>query len=112
MTDITFSVRELQAHLGDALRAVDRGDHVIVTSRGRPVAEISRPKRVRRASKEDPIDRKLRQMAAQGKLILATKPGPIKVPCLIPGLAEQWRKDRAERDRILGDPAARRRRRR
>lgn len=76
MSYVTYTVRELQAHIGDVLRAVERGNRVIVTSRGRPIAELCRP-RTRKALKENPIDRKLRQMAAKGSVILGTG-GPIR----------------------------------
>lgn len=93
MKDISYGVRDLQAHLGQALRAVERGDRVVITSHGRPVAMINK---VDSSVKTlPPIERKLLRLAAEGKLILG-KRGPIpdyKAP-RIGGLANQLLADR------------------
>ena len=93
MKDISYGVRELQANLGKALRAVERGDRVIITSHGRPVATIARVGMSAKAL--PPLERKRLRLAAEGKLILG-KPGPIP-PYVAPhvsGLAEQVLADR------------------
>lgn len=69
-----YGVRELQAHLGEALRAVQGGGTVTVTSRGRPVAVLSSPERPLPGA--SPLERRLRRLAAEGRLILG-RGGPI-----------------------------------
>lgn len=93
MRDVSYGVRELQAKLGDALRLVKAGNRVIVTSHGKPVAVL-----MRTDMKEIPdsaVDRKLRRMAAQGKIRLG-RGGPIRPfrPWNIGGVVEQLLKDR------------------
>ena len=93
MKEISYGVRELQAHLGQALRAVERGDRVLITSHGRPVATIAK---VDSAGKSMPVlERKLLRLAAEGKLILG-KRGPIQnyTAPRIGGLAKQILADR------------------
>jgi antitoxin (DNA-binding transcriptional repressor) of toxin-antitoxin stability system len=93
MKEISYGVRELQAHLGQALRAVQRGDRIVITSHGRPVATMAK---VDPSSKSlPPLERKLLRLAAEGKLKLG-KRGPIPdyaVP-RIRGLARQLLADR------------------
>lgn len=93
MKTITYGVREFHAHLGDALRFVKRGDRVVVTSHGRPVAVVSRPEsRIPRLSA---LERKIERFAAEGLL----RPGggrriaPYTVPA-IGGLTDQLLRDR------------------
>jgi prevent-host-death family protein len=93
MKEISYGVRDLQAHLGRALRAVERGDRVVITSHGRPIATLSRP--VEPSEDLSPEERKLRRMAAEGKIVLG-KPGRIpdyKVS-RISGLTRQLQADR------------------
>ncbi|HLY73114.1 MAG TPA: type II toxin-antitoxin system prevent-host-death family antitoxin [Planctomycetota bacterium] len=93
MRDVSYGVRELQARLGQALRAVQRGDRVIITSHGRPVAKIDR---VTAETKALPaVERKLLRLAAEGRLVLG-KRGPIPdyVAPRVGGLAEQVLSDR------------------
>ena len=80
--DVTYGVRELQANLGDALRAVENGTRVIVTRRGRPIAVMSQVDAP--IPDESPVRRKLRRMAAEGKVRLG-KPGPIRLGPPLPG---------------------------
>jgi len=68
MKEISFGVRELQAHLGQALRAVQRGDRVVITSHGRPVAVMGKAEP--RLQGKTPVERKLLRMAAEGRIIL------------------------------------------
>src|SRR6185295_18321728 len=63
MKEISFGVRELQAHLGQALRAVQRGDRVVITSHGRPVAVMGKAEP--RLKGKTPVERKLLRMAAE-----------------------------------------------
>jgi prevent-host-death family protein len=93
MKDIPYGVRELQAHLGQALRAVQRGDRVVVTSHGRAVATIAKADVSVKALPS--LERKRLRLAAEGKLILG-KRGPILdyVAPKIRGLAEEILADR------------------
>lgn len=93
MKDISYGVRELQAHLGEALRAVQRGDRIVITSRGKPVATLAR---VDSSAKSlPPLERKLLRLAAEGKLVLG-KRGPIAdyAAPRVAGLANQILSDR------------------
>ena len=93
MKDISYGVRELQANLGRALRAVERGDRVVITSHGRPVATIAKVDST--ATSLPPLERKLLRLAAEGRLKLG-KRGPIPdyVAPRIGGLAKQVLSDR------------------
>jgi prevent-host-death family protein len=93
MKDVSYGVRELQAHLGQALRAVQRGDRVIITSHGRPVAVMGKAEP--RLKGKSPVERKLLRMAAEGRIILGGgRPiKPFKAPNL-PGLVRDFLADR------------------
>ncbi len=93
MKEVSYGVRELQAHLGRALRAVERGDQVVITSHGRPIATIARP--VEPTEDLSPLERKLRRLAAEGKLVLGKHAliPDYKAP-RISGLARQLEEDR------------------
>ena len=67
----TVGVRELKASLSRLLRDVQRGELVLVTDRGRVVAELRQPGVV--VPVDSPIDRVLRHMAAEGTLRLAER---------------------------------------
>jgi len=71
MKQVTYGVRELQSHLGDALRAVRRGERVLITSHRRVVAVLLREDD--ELPGEDPVERKLRRMAAEGKIRLGKR---------------------------------------
>jgi prevent-host-death family protein len=93
MKYLTFGVRDLQAHIGKALRLVAQGERIQVTSHGKVVAVIGASDT--KLSGESAVDRKLRRLAAQGRLRLG-KPGkirPYKLP-KISGLTEQLLADR------------------
>ena len=93
MKDVTYGVREFQANLGEALRAVQRGDRVLITSRGRAVAILAHTDAT--LPGESALDRKVRRLAAEGKLVRG-KPGsvpPFKAP-RISGLTRQVLSDR------------------
>ncbi|KAF0246307.1 MAG: hypothetical protein FD180_795 [Planctomycetota bacterium] len=66
MKELFLGVRELQAHIGQALKAVREGRRVVVTSRSEPVAEIVKPRKP--ARNPDPVERKLDRLAAEGWL--------------------------------------------
>jgi prevent-host-death family protein len=93
MKQVTYGMRELQANLGEAIRAAQRGDQVLVTSRGRVVAAITAARK--RIKGEPAVQRKLRRMAAEGRIRLG-KPGRIKPfePLPIAGLTDQLLRDR------------------
>lgn len=64
MKDIQLGVREFQAHLGRALRAVRSGGRVVITSREKPVAVLVRPEPA--VSERTPLERKLERLVASG----------------------------------------------
>lgn len=64
-----IGVRALKAHLSRILKEVQAGESVLVTDRGRVVAELSRPTPARVA--EGPVAETLRRMATAGHLRLA-----------------------------------------
>lgn len=64
---VPYGVREVQAQIGKALRIVEKGGSILITSRGRPVAMIVAPD-VKLAG-ESEEDWKLRRMAAEGRII-------------------------------------------
>ena len=66
MKELYFGVREFQAHIGRALRAVRDGKRVVITSRDKEVAVLVKPDRVK--PKKSALDRKLDQLAAEGYL--------------------------------------------
>lgn len=80
----TVGVRELKAHLSRVLREVQGGETVLVTDRGRVIAELRQPGLA--SSTLSPTEQKLAELAAKGVLKLAEKPfytyepSPIKVP--------------------------------
>jgi prevent-host-death family protein len=95
MKAISYGVRELQAHLGQALRAVQQGDRVIITSHGRPIAVMGKVES--RPTRKSSVEEKLLRMAAEGRLLLGRKRGqkitPFKAP-LLSGLTQQVLMDR------------------
>ena len=93
MRNLSYGVREFQAHLGEALRAAERGDRVVITSRGRAVAVLARPDSDEPG--DSPEDRRRKRLAAEGKLKLGRR-GPIRPYALprVSGLARQLEADR------------------
>lgn len=65
-------IRELKAQLSSVLREVQRGETILVTDRGRVVAEIRTP--VEQQLGDSPVDRALARMAARGEVRLARRP--------------------------------------
>lgn len=64
-----IGVRALKANLSRILKEVQAGESILVTDRGRVVAELSRPGPVRVAA--GPVEEALRRMATAGDLRLA-----------------------------------------
>ncbi|MGQ0647444.1 MAG: type II toxin-antitoxin system Phd/YefM family antitoxin [Gemmatimonadaceae bacterium] len=67
----TVGVRELKAHLSRILRDVQGGEIVLVTDRGRVVAELRGPGAT--AWTQSRVERALGRMAAEGVLRLAER---------------------------------------
>jgi antitoxin (DNA-binding transcriptional repressor) of toxin-antitoxin stability system len=95
----TVGVRELKARLSQILREVQRGESVLVTDRGRVVAELRQPGLAPSVA-ETPEERALNRIAAEGHLRLAERSqqgypvSPLKSP---PGTAnELLRQERGE----------------
>jgi antitoxin (DNA-binding transcriptional repressor) of toxin-antitoxin stability system len=65
----TIGVRELKAHLSRVLREVQSGEAVLVTDRGRVIAELRRPDAP--SVSVSPAERALMRLAADGHLRLA-----------------------------------------
>jgi prevent-host-death family protein len=73
-----LGVRELKQSLSRVLRAVGRGEHVRVTLRGRPIADIVP------AREADTGDR-LRKLVAQGRFQLPARAHPRRPPRMTQG---------------------------
>jgi antitoxin (DNA-binding transcriptional repressor) of toxin-antitoxin stability system len=71
----TAGVRELKAHLSGYLRDVARGDVVLVTDRGRVVAELRPPGAADRIA--SPEDLRHRRLVDRGRLRPAAAPGSL-----------------------------------
>lgn len=70
----TIGIRELKARLSSVIRDVQRGDHVLITDRGRVVAELRLPD----ASQwnDNPAMRARARLAAEGHLRIAEGAAP------------------------------------
>jgi prevent-host-death family protein len=68
----TIGVRELKARLSQALRDVAAGDVLLITDRGRVVAELRSPDAAGRLVSRQ--ERALMRLAEQGHLRLAERP--------------------------------------
>ncbi len=71
---VEIGVRELRDGLSSYLRRVARGEHVRITSRGKPVADLIP------AQPASPDDPKLLQLEAEGKITLSRLPRPERSP--------------------------------
>ncbi len=71
----TAGVRELKAHLSGYLRDVQRGDVVLVTDRGRVVAELRPPGAAEAGA--SPSDLAYRKLVDRGLLRPAAAPGAV-----------------------------------
>lgn len=67
----TVGVRELKAHLSRVLRDVQAGESVLVTDRGRVIAELRRPDGALPAA--TPFERALARLASSGHLRVAER---------------------------------------
>ena len=65
----TIGIRELKARLSSVLRDVQRGEHVLVTDRGRVVAELRLPDPAQ--WNDSPAQRARARLAAEGHLRVA-----------------------------------------
>lgn len=80
----TIGVRELKAHLSRVLREILDGESVLVTDRGRVVAELRRPDGA--VCIESRTERALARLAAAGEMRVAERrsepylPSPIRSP--------------------------------
>jgi prevent-host-death family protein len=90
--DIRYGVRELRGNLSQALREVKRGARVIITSRGRPVATITK---VDASVGSLPASkRKLLRLPTESKLVLTKRDRiPDYTAPAIVGLSNQLLKD-------------------
>ncbi len=73
-----IGVRELKSRLSEVLRAVEAGEEVRVTVRGRPVAEI-------RPTAESRAEKRMRELVAEGRVTPPSRPLPRNVPFPPPG---------------------------
>ncbi|MDQ2667939.1 MAG: type II toxin-antitoxin system prevent-host-death family antitoxin [Gemmatimonadota bacterium] len=94
-----IGVRELKAHLSQVLKDVQAGEDVLVTDRGRVIAELRRPGATALAS--TPVDRALARMAAEGTMRIgephanAYPVSPLKSPAGTAGrMLDELREDR------------------
>ena len=71
----TAGVRELKSHLSGYLRDVERGDVVLVTDRGRIVAELRPPGPTERGV--SPADLRYRKLVDRGLVRPAAAPGSL-----------------------------------
>lgn len=69
---ISVGTKELKNRLSHYLRLVRRGAHVVVTDRGRPVAEL---KGLGAPSRNELVEAHLAGLAADGLLTLPDEPG-------------------------------------
>ena len=80
----TIGVRALKAQLSQILRDVQRGDHILVTDRGRVVAELHSPNKSLWAT--TPAERAFARLASEGHLRVGEpsgspyQPSPISSP--------------------------------
>ncbi|MCE7938718.1 hypothetical protein DCC79_13325 [bacterium] len=92
---IVVGARELKNRLGSYLRAARGGTRVIITERGRPVAELHGL-----AASASALDDRLLRMAAEGLITLPTSPDlPLRTPLRIAAvtLSEAIVEDRRDR---------------
>jgi prevent-host-death family protein len=71
-----IGVRELKQALSTTLRDVGRGEHVRVTLRGRPLADIV-------PAGAAAADNRLRQLIAEGRLVAPARARPKQAPRLV-----------------------------
>jgi antitoxin (DNA-binding transcriptional repressor) of toxin-antitoxin stability system len=76
----TAGIRELKNHLSSYVREVEAGETVLVTDRGRVVAELGPPGRDERAL--TPYDVRYQRLVAAGALRPATRPRSVRLATL------------------------------
>lgn len=92
----TIGIRDLKARLSHILREVQRGETVLVTDRGRVVAELRAPGST--AKLDTPVERAAAEMAGRGELRLAEPtPNPYQVSPLASAAGTSARLLAAER---------------
>jgi antitoxin (DNA-binding transcriptional repressor) of toxin-antitoxin stability system len=88
----TIGIRELKAKLSEELRAVSRGEVVLVTDRGRVVAELRAPGTAAVAP-SGTLDRRIEQWLREGRAQLddamTLAPYPVSPVSLPPGTASR-----------------------
>jgi prevent-host-death family protein len=55
---ITIGIKKAKSHLGEYLRKVRAGERVVITERGKPIAEITKPRAA--------VDERLEAMIREG----------------------------------------------
>jgi antitoxin (DNA-binding transcriptional repressor) of toxin-antitoxin stability system len=83
----TVGIRDLKIHLSAHLRDVARGDLILVTDRGRVVAELRPPGAVERAM--TPEEHARQRLIAAGRLRPAVAPAPPTWPSPLPRLLKR-----------------------
>lgn len=86
-----IGVRELKTSLSETLRAVHAGEHVRVTRRGRPIADIL-------PAGAPATDPRLRALTESGRLTAPQRPLPADLPPLAAGRSSASAAVLAERD--------------
>jgi prevent-host-death family protein len=86
-------VRELKNSLSAYLRRVARGEHIVVTMRGKPVAELWP------VGRGPQIDADLLSLEAEGRIALSRLPKPREAPPLAKGNASRHILQEREEDR-------------
>ncbi len=89
----TYSTYEAKAHLSEILRSVAAGASVVITSRGRPVAEVRAV-----PVPDDPFEARVADLARRGGLVVGDRPGALLdavKPTSDPGALSRFLDERA-----------------
>lgn len=85
----TYSTREVRTRFGEVMRLVRAGERVVVTSRGKEIAEI------RAIEQRESLDERVRGLQARGIVVPAGgKRGPWKAVARRPGALQRFLADR------------------
>ena len=87
---ITVEIRQAKSHLGEYLRKVRAGERVVITERGKPIAEITKP----RSAADERLEGMIREGLATwagGKPKGSKKPAKIKGPSVSDAVIEDRR---------------------
>jgi prevent-host-death family protein len=90
---VEVGVRELKNRLSAYLRRVARGERIVVTMRGKPVAEMWP------AGRRPEVDADLLRLEAAGRVTLSRLPKPHEAPPLVEGNASRHILAEREEDR-------------